>query len=214
MIYMKLKKNVWMFAIGMAFLCLPSLLLAQEFEGGFMGGLNGSQVAGDLSSGYHKLGAYLGVFARRQLTLKSGMQLEMYYIQKGARENPTEENGNFQYLLKIQYIELPLLYQYRVSNRLDISAGIAYSYFIGEPYEEANYSRSVSDTPFYKSSATFILGIEYKISDRLMASFRTNNSITPIRDHVSGAKRLFNRGQYSDVLTFGLAYNYFTPQNP
>jgi len=211
---MKLKYILVTFAIGLVLLFAPGVVLAQEFEGGLLGGLDGSQVAGDPSSGYHKLGAYFGVFARRQLSLKSGMQFEMYYIQKGARENPTEDNAYFQYLLKIQYIELPLLYQYRVNSGLDISIGLAYSYFVGEAYEEANFSNSVSQTPFHKSSATFVLGIEYKITRRLAASFRTNNSITPIRDHVSGAKRLFNRGQYSDVLTFGLAYNFFLPQIP
>jgi hypothetical protein len=186
---------------------------SQQFEGGLMGGLLGSQVAGDPSSGYNKLGGYLGIFAKRQFTLKSAAQLEMYYIQKGARENPTDENGNFQYLLRINNIEIPLLYIFKINKHLELSVGIAYTLLIGTPYEEANYSTSVPDTPFNTHSATFILGIDYFINENLSATFRTNNSMTPIRPHASGASRLFNHGQYSDALTLGLAFHFNTSKN-
>lgn len=182
---------------------------AQEFGGGLMGGLVGSQVAGDPSSGYHKLGIYGGVFVNRQFTLKSGVQLEMYYIQKGARENPTDENGNFQYLMRVGYLEIPVLYNLTLNKTLILTGGIAYSYLVGTPYEEANFSEDVPDTEFYQSGVTFVLGIEYRISNQLSASFRTNNSITPIRPHASGATRFANHGQYSDALTIGLTYNFF-----
>lgn len=182
---------------------------AQEFGGGLMGGLVGSQVAGDPSSGYHKLGVYGGLFVNRQFTLKSGAQLEMYYIQKGARENPTDENGNFQYLMRVSYLEIPVLYNFTLNKTLILTGGIAYSYLVGTPYEEANFSTSVPDTEFYQHGATFVLGIEYRISNQLSASFRTNNSITPIRPHASGATRFANQGQYSDALTIGLTYNFF-----
>ena len=181
---------------------------SQQFEGGIMAGLLGSQVAGDPSSGYNKLGAYAGLMVKRQFTLKSGAQLELYYIQKGARENPSDEKGNFQYLLKVNNIEIPVLYLYTINKQLQVSVGLAYTYLLGTPYEEANYSTSVSQSPFNKSSATFILGIDYHISDRLSASFRTNNSITSIRPHVSGATRFANHGQYSDALTIGLVYHF------
>lgn len=197
-----------------AFIILTFALLtptcnAQEFEGGVIGGLLGSQVAGDVSTGYNKLGAYFGIFSKRQFSLKSGAQLEMYFIQKGARENPTEENGETQYLLKVNYIEIPLLYLYRINEKLELSGGLALSYKIGDHYEEFGYSSLVSNAGFNSTSFTFVLGINYGITERISASFRTNNSISPIRPHVSGAKRFSNRGQYSDALTLGLVYHIF-----
>jgi hypothetical protein len=198
------------FLIIISLLFSFSQLLAQKFEGGFMGGLLGSQVAGDVSSGYNKLGFYGGISVCRQLTEKSGLQLELYFIQKGASENPSEENGNFQYLMRVNYIELPLLYRYIIGKQLVADAGVAYSYLTGTPYEEANYSTSVPDTPFNLGSVTFISGLEYRITPNLSAHFRTNNSITPIRPHASGAKRIFNRGQYSDILSLGLHYHFIT----
>lgn len=182
---------------------------AQEFGGGFMGGLVGSQVAGDPSSGYHKLGIYGGFFVNRQFTLKSGAQLEMYYIQKGARENPTDENGNSQYLMRVNYFEIPVLYNFTINKTLILTGGFAYSYLVGTPYEEANFSTSVAGEEFNQHNATFVIGIEYVITNQLSASFRINTSITPIRPHVSGATRFANKGQYSDALTIGLTYNFF-----
>jgi len=181
----------------------------QSFEAGVMGGLLGSQVAGDPSSGYNKLGGYFGLLAKRQFTLKSGAQLEMYYIQKGAKENPSEENGYFSYLLRINNIEIPLLYLFTINEHLQMSVGIAYTFLLGEPHEEANGSTSgISNAGFNKHSATFVLGIDYYINTQLSVSFRTNNSITPIRPHVSGSTRFFNKGQYSDVLSLGLVYHF------
>ncbi|OYT17829.1 MAG: hypothetical protein B7C24_00790 [Bacteroidetes bacterium 4572_77] len=204
------RKNTFLkfFLLVLVVFGLNTHIRAQQFTGGIMAGLVGSQVAGDPSSGYNKLGFYSGAFTHRQFTLKSGAQLEIYYIQKGARENPTKENGQVQYLMRIQYIEIPLLYTYTINPKLDLQTGLAFSYFIGTAYEEYNFNQSVPNTPFHKASATFILGIDYKINDNLSANFRTNNSITPIRDHASGQKRFFNRGQYSDALCFGLVYTF------
>lgn len=206
------KVIVFYFLLLIIFLASPRVLFSQGFGGGVMAGLVGSQVAGDPSSGYHKLGFYAGVFANRQFTLKSGAQLEMYFIQKGARENPSEANGNFQYLLRINYIELPLLYVFTINKHLDLSGGLAYSYMVGKPFEEANYSSSVSGASWNRSSLTFVLGIEYQITEMLTASFRTNNSLTPIRPHVSEATRFANQGQYSDALVFGLRFNIMHQQ--
>jgi len=209
-----MKKNYKSFLVlVLSVLLAHSVSYSQKFEGGIIAGLLGSQVAGDPSSGYNKLGGYFGLMVKRQFTLKSAAQLEIYYIQKGARENPREENGYFQYLLKINNIEIPLLYIYTINKQLQIPVGIAYTYLLGTPHEEANFSSFVPNTPFNKHSATFILGINYIISDHLSASFRTNNSILPIRPHASGATRLFNHGQYSDALTIGLVYHFINPKN-
>lgn len=191
---------------------ITSVSFAQEFGGGILGGIVASQVTGDPSSGYNKPGPYIGVYANRQFTLKSGAQIEMYYIQKGAKENPIEENGFFQYLLRINMIELPVLYNYTINKRIVLSTGLAYTYIFGDPLEEANFSTSVPNTPWNRHSLTFILGIEYKFAGSFSFVFRTNDSLTPIRDHASGQKRLFNRGQYNDALTLGITYNILTPK--
>lgn len=201
------------FTIVILSFLFTSAIHAQEFGGGVLGGIVASQVFGDPTSGYNKAGVYLGVYANRQFTLKSGAQMEMYFIQKGARENPTDENENFQYLLRINVIEIPVLYNYSINKKLKLSTGLAYSYIFGDPYEEANYSTSVPDTPWNRHSLTFVLGIEYQLAANISVVFRTNNSVTPIRDHASGEKRFFNRGQYSDALTLGLTYNILNPQN-
>lgn len=199
------------FTIVILTVLFTPILRSQEFGGGVLGGIVASQVFGDPSGGYNKPGPYIGVYANRQFTLKSGAQMEMYYIQKGARENPTEDNGFFQYLLRINMIEIPVLYNYTINKRLKLSAGLAYTYIFGAPLEEANFSTSVPDTPWNRHSLTFVFGIEYRLLANFSVVFRTNDSVTPIRDHASGEKRIFNRGQYNDALTLGITYNILNP---
>lgn len=72
-----------------------------------------SQVDGDTWKGYHKVGYLAGAFVRLELSPRSSFQLEMEYIQKGSRHNVDSANYYDQsYLLRLHYLELPLLYQY------------------------------------------------------------------------------------------------------
>ncbi len=84
----------------------------QQFHGGVITGLAGSQVAGDTYSGYKKAGIFVGGYVSLNVAEKSAIHMELTYFQKGSRENPTEKNGYQSYLLRLNYIEMPVLYQY------------------------------------------------------------------------------------------------------
>ncbi len=71
----------------------------QRFKGGLFAGVNASQVAGDISSGYKKLGITFGATVETQLNDRWGLKMELGFSQKGSRENPTDENGNTQMLM-------------------------------------------------------------------------------------------------------------------
>lgn len=93
--------------------------LAQEVFGGLVFGINGSQVAGDVASGYDKAGIHAGLFAYTFISEKSVFQMELVYSQKGARKNPTEKNGYQQYLLRLNYVDLPFIYKYIYNDKLN-----------------------------------------------------------------------------------------------
>ena len=67
---------------------------SQQFHGGIMAGLAGTQVAGDSYSGFKKAGIFAGGFVSLDVGGESSMRMEITYFQKGSRENPTEKNGN------------------------------------------------------------------------------------------------------------------------
>ncbi len=178
---------------------------AQEFEGGVHLGLVASQVQGDNYAGYNKAGLYLGGYVSLQLSKRSIVQMELDYIQKGSREIPGE-NEIDTYKLNIHYVELPFLYQYVINDKFSAEAGLALGVFISKT-EEFNYQEQISEEDFNRFTLSGIVGLYYHINERWRVNIRTNNSILPIRPNIAGLElthRLFDEGQYSDLLSIGL----------
>jgi hypothetical protein len=180
---------------------------AQLFQGGVAAGLVGSQVAGDTYSGFHKPGAYAAIWVSLAVNDRSSFKSELSYFQKGSRHNPDEKRQDFTfYLMRLGYIEMPLLYQYHLKNKMLIEAGPSFSYLL-HSYEEVDYIE-VSYGKFSLFNPSFMAGIEYPVTEKLSAHLRMNSSILSIRtDEINGARyRLFDHGQYNDCILFFISY--------
>ncbi len=182
---------------------------AQVFTGGLSAGLVGSQVAGDNFSGYNKAGIFAGGFVALSVSEKSSLQMELTYFQKGSRENPREKNQYQSLIYRLNYVEIPVLYQYH-TGRFIIEAGPSAGVLTGY-YEEAN-QEIISDAPGYVKPArlTFQInvGLAYKATPNWVFMFRTNDSLINIRsENVTGdVYRFWDYGQYNDALVLGVRY--------
>ncbi len=184
---------------------------AQRFHGGIMAGLVGSQVAGDTWSGFKKAGIFAGGYVSLDAGEKSSFRMELSYFQKGSRENPTEKNGYQSYLLRLNYIELPLFYEYK-AGRFTIfggpSAGFTMSY-----YEEVN-QEVISDDQFYNKPARITfqvnLGFRFELIPKVGFDFRTNNSLINVfsQNQTGDVHRLWGYGRYNDSLVLSLYYQF------
>jgi len=193
---------VFLFSIGV-------IATAQQFQGGIAAGLVGSQVAGDTYSGYHKPGAYAGIWVRLASGDRSSFQTEISYFQKGSRHNPDEKRQDFTfYLMRLGYVEMPFLYQYHLKNNIIIEAGPSFSFLL-HSYEALDYEE-VSYGKFSLLNPSFMAGIAYPINEKMSAHFRMNSSVLSIRSDLSpGARyRLFDRGQYNDCILLFLSYRF------
>ena len=184
-----------------------SIVNAQNFRGGVNVGLVGSQVAGDLFSGYNKAGITGGAWVSLQTAVHTEFQMELNYIQKGSRENPDYDKNkmNF-YIMRLGYIELPILYRMIYSEKLNFEAGPAMDFLIHH-YERYD-SEELDGVAFARSNLCMIIGLSYNLNDRTKVNFRTNNSILSIRtERVNGdVWRFFEHGQYNDALVLSLYY--------
>lgn len=201
-------RNFRSYILILFFLLCAAVGRAQIFKGGVHAGLVGSQVAGDLFSGYNKAGISAGGWVSLQFTVHHEIQMELSYIQKGSRENPNYEKDRMDsYLMRLGYAELPLLYRMIYSEKLNFETGLSMNFLINS-YEERN--GWVLDDPFDKSNLCFILGLSYNLTERLRANFRTNNSLLSIRKEKRDGDvwRLFEHGQYSDALVLSLYYRF------
>jgi hypothetical protein len=187
------------------FISIGILTKAQIFEGGVHIGLTASQVQGDTYAGYNKAGLYLGGYVAYQFSEHSAVQFELDYIQKGSREIP-DENETETYKLNIHYVELPVLYKYLINEKFSVEGGLALGIFISKT-EEYNYEEHISEEEFNRFTASLIVGLYYNINEKWRINIRTNDSIIPIRPNIDGlelARRIFDEGQYNDLLSVGV----------
>lgn len=188
-------------------------LKGQQFNGGIMAGVAGTQVAGDTFYGFHKAGIFAGGFVNLQFTEHSVMQMELEYFQKGSRENPDSANNYTQYLFRVNYIELPVLYQYIASKRFKIEVGPSAGFLVGWYEERDEYEIKGGNRPA-RVTLQINAGLYVNLTEHLMVNLRTNNSLLNIRsDNATGdVLRIFpgNYGQFNDCLVLSLYYQ-FTP---
>jgi len=213
-----MRVKVFFFGLVLFFLQY-NIVQGQNFYGGVMAGVNGSQVGGDELSGYHKAGFFGGGFVGWRFTPMSALRMELEFSQKGSKETPTEENGYYSYLMHLNCIDMPVLYQFFFNIqkvRFSLEAGLSYTYIIGDPKEE--YSKGDgfggdippgTGRPFVPSSLNFVAGLYYHITQNLFVNFRTSNGLTPIRKDLAIARhRLGGHGQYNDVLTLSIGWDF------
>ncbi|MCD4697196.1 MAG: PorT family protein [Bacteroidales bacterium] len=183
-----------------------SFLIGQDFNGGILAGLAASEVSGDRLEGPNKAGVYAGLYVNRYFTPKSSVQMELDFIQKGSRENPDSLNAYKSYLLRLNYIELPVHYRYDFHEKGTFEAGMSLGVLIHN-YELANGYEWVAANDFKRFDLSINIGAFYTLTEKLKVNVRYSNSILPIRPHVGGATWRVNKGQYNEVLSFVLFYD-------
>ena len=185
---------------------------AQQFHGGITAGIVGSQVTGDTYSGYKKAGIFAGGYVSLDISDRSAFQMELTYFQKGTRENPTEKNNYDSYIFRANYIELPILYQFKTGSARNfiIEIGPSAGFLVGY-YEERDGLVLINDPDYNKPARLSLqinLGIRWLITQHFGFSFRIHDSILNLRkNNVTGdVRRFWWYGQFHDALVLSLYY--------
>jgi hypothetical protein len=192
---------------------MPVLSLAQEFNGGIIAGGIISQVDGDTWKGYDKFGYLAGGYVSLKISPHSSFQMEMAYIQKGSRHNADSSNFYDQtYLLRLHYLEIPVLYQYTFGRRFSLEAGPAVDVLMGYEEEQDGISDPPTE-PIRNITLSGILGASVYLTHNLKANFRVNYSLMSLRDTDAPypdayRKMFFQYGQFNNVLSLSLMWDF------
>lgn len=186
------------------FLSLCFLGFSQDFHGGVLIGLTGSQIDGDSYGGYNKLGFQAGGFVQRQFTQRIGMQMELKYIGKGATRKTTMDDPSI-YNVSLNYIELPLLFEFRISQLFGAETGVAASYLFASS-NNLGLGDEAPDPPFKKVDFPFNLGGYYFFNEHFSLNVKYSYSLVPIRGVRYSEGTFRSGGQFNHQLNIAIYY--------
>lgn len=181
-------------------------LKAQRFRGEIIGGLAASQVSGDELSGFNKAGPMGGGGVRYSWDDKNSLGFRILYIQKGSRKPSNLENGDPSfYLMRLQYIEVPVNLRWQLIKRFYAEAGFSLGYLF-RSYEENENGELNDRNPFHTFDLSGVIALGYPVTKSIDFQFGYMQSLLPVREHGGNATYRLNFGQYNTVLTFGFVY--------
>ncbi len=216
-------KKLLLLASG--FWLLSSIVCAQQFKAGFLGGIVTSQVDGDTYAGYDKAGFFAGGFVTKKFSPESkwNISFEITYIQKGSRKIPHPDKGDYsEYKLNLNYAEVPLLLKYNFSAadssnqhrmKFALEGGFAIAALVYAKEEIAG-GQLPGGTPFQKSDYSIVFGLSYFLTKHIGFNARTEYSMVPVRKGSTGqyyqnwTYKIFKPGYYNNLLVFSFRYQF------
>jgi hypothetical protein len=197
------------------FLLISTLtLVSQPFHGGLLAGFIASQVDGDSYAGYNKAGLQGGVFVSVDLIKNLGARLEIKYAARGARNHLTEGNANI-YVLRLNYIDLPLMATLKIKNLGSLELGVVPGYLFSAGGEDNNGKMPKNFlVDFRKFDMGTLFGANINIIPKISIDLRYSYSIFSIRDLESAGSyyswfgKLFgnSRGDFNNYLSFSVNF--------
>lgn len=188
---------------------------SQAFQGGLSAGVIASQIDGDGYEGFDKFGATFGGFVTNNFgTNNIAMQLEINYIDKGSRRVPNFEHGITYYMIKLNYVEVPVFIKYKY-KKLWLEGGLSYARLI--KYQEFDYTESDLSgymtsigRPFKKNEYAFLAGGSMDINKKLSVTAHYIRSVYPVRDYATFTRMGIWGGSYNTVISVVLHYRILT----
>ncbi len=180
----------------------------QRFEGGLIGGFNASQVDGDLYNGYHKPGVILGAYVQTDIAPAIFASMELKYSQKGARNQYDEDKPDEpKYIMRLGYIDIPVLMGFRTSDRVMVIAGASAGYLLhGKEFDEYGEFQEPDRNAFKEFDVQAFAGFQFDLLDNLKMDLRLAYSVLPIRGLPGSTNWYWNDNQFNNVISLALYY--------
>lgn len=184
---------------------------SQDFNAGIQMGITATQVTGDQLAGFNKAGMFGGFYVNRPLGSIGEGQLEINFIQKGSRKNARPDEGDYEsYLLRINYVEVPVMYKFKLRTFIRIETGLMFAYLISS--KEFDIQGEIVPDPsintFKNMDFSAFAGLNYKINDHLAISLRYSYSVLAIRPKPQTITYRYDSGQFNEVVCTTLQYQF------
>lgn len=205
--------------LAIFFLQITLNLYSQDFEAGLTSGINFAQVDGDLSAGYEKFGYEGGIILTNKFKNDLGFQTEIKYIQKGSRNVHTNQSAYIYYVIRLQYVEVPVILTYPFNNvfskpklkNLSFAGGLSFGYLLNAVEDKDGYGFLPANPNFNKYELGYLAGFNYKFNNKINLNVLLGYSILKIRDKPCGIAPWYKFtmcGQYNNTVQISLNYKF------
>lgn len=193
-------------------------LVAQNFSGRLIIGMNGSQIDGDGMSGYYKPGLVSGIGVRFPINEKISIGPEIIYSMKGSKASfdQVTKFGYPRIIYRLNYIDIPMVADYRISGGIQAEAGLSYGRLLNAKLDDGTNLGFVDRNEWFKKSDfQILLGLKYEIFDNLWLSGRMMYSV--ISTNAFGINNLnyglfgipSRGGFFNNLLQFTISFHLF-----
>ena len=187
-----------------------------KFKGGLIVGINGSQIDGDSMSGFDKGGLLAGVFIDFPLSAKTYLSMELLYSMKGSKQKD-QNSANYiygpWYMLRLTYIDVPLLLNYKIREKVMINGGIACGILVGSKYLDHDRMEEPRFDAIRAYDFLPVIGLKLQLTKNLYFFSRYSYSAFNIgKDKSNMLWSRTNRGLHNNVVTGGVRF-YINPKN-
>lgn len=156
-----------------------------RFRAGVVAGLTASQIDGDLSAGYNKLGLTAGLRVIGRLKERTEASLEFLFSQRGCQNELIPGDYDlYPFSLRLNYVEVPIQWSFKdwliegddeSENfyRVTVNAGISYSRLINTKVkDELSWLSGVAPAFIKKNDVGACLGFSFFANRHLGFTFR------------------------------------------
>jgi hypothetical protein len=187
----------------------------EYYEYGFKGGVNLSNISGDVPSGYEtRTSMNIGGYGLSKILPKLGIQAELLYSEQGFSDRFDSEEitiDEIKSLTRMQYVNLPVLVSYNVIEQLWFEGGFQFGHlvnaeeereerFINESQQLISNTETIGQTGRYdRVDYALTGGLRYKLSQNFMVQARYTQSINDIDKELGGS-------QYNSVFSFSVGF--------
>lgn len=133
-----------------------------------------------------------GMWVQINISKSWAMQAELYEIGKGTGGGP---RGYGDYLLRLSYFEVPILFQYHKKNGyVEFGPALAALINTGEYTDRGAFPFQTDLYPFSNKDFTFNLGAGYVYNEKWLVGVRLIHSLLPVRKQLPGTShQVYNR---------------------
>lgn len=155
----------------------------KKFNLVLVAGMNASQVNGDKLAGFDKIGIVAGAGINRQVTPKAGWQFEILYSEKGSKDVAGPNNLQIDTMFRFNYIDIPIMFNYNLYEKLMIQAGVYNGVRIKAVYDD--YVNKFDRTKQIRTMDYGVcLGVNYSITGNWKLNFRVSQSVLDINSTI------------------------------